>query len=197
MLWGSLFILKAVVDHLHHHAAGRFYELLAAVENVHILIANLPCQGCNSCSCLLWEAEPTGIQQGKAAGVVTRQDKDVEVTLSARVSFDKETAVAEYTVKVLKAPDIISEDKYQGYLFGHFIGEGSSDGEQIYFALSEDGLNFKDMNGHKPVLISNVGEKGVRDPYIYRSYEGDRFFLVATDLSIYNRGGWLKNEQGY
>lgn len=67
MLWGSLFILKAVVDHLHHHAAGRFYELLAAVENVHILIANLPCQGCNSCSCLLWEAEPTGIQQGKAA----------------------------------------------------------------------------------------------------------------------------------
>ena len=149
-----------------------------------------------------WESSNTEVITdkaigGKAAGVVTRQDKDVEVTLSARVSFDKETAVAEYTVKVLKAPDIISEDKYQGYLFGHFIGEGSSDGEQIYFALSEDGLNFKDMNGHKPVLISNVGEKGVRDPYIYRSYEGDRFFLVATDLSIYNRGGWLKNEQGY
>ncbi len=53
------------------------------------------------------------------------------------------------------------------------------------------------MNNAKPVLTSTVGELGVRDPYIYRSPEGDRFFLIATDLSIYHRGGWKKNEQGY
>ena len=87
--------------------------------------------------------------------------------------------------------------EYSGYLFAHFIGEQEGNQEQIYFALSEDGLNFKDMNNGKPVLISSVGECGVRDPYLYRSHEGDRFFLIATDLSIFNRGGWFQNEQGY
>lgn len=67
MLLGSLFILKAVAGTYSSSCAGRFYELLAAVENIHILIANLPCQGCTSCSCLLWGVEPTGIQRGKAA----------------------------------------------------------------------------------------------------------------------------------
>ena len=30
----------------------------------------------------------------------------------------------------------------------------------------------------------------MRDPYLIRSAEGDRFWLIATDLSIYYRGGW-------
>ncbi|MDO4189524.1 MAG: glycoside hydrolase family 43 protein [Lachnospiraceae bacterium] len=86
---------------------------------------------------------------------------------------------------------------YTGYLFAHFIGEQDANQEQIYFSVSEDGLNFKDLNSCKPVLISNIGEKGVRDPYLYRSPKGNKFYLIATDLSIYNRGGWFQNEQGY
>lgn len=86
---------------------------------------------------------------------------------------------------------------YEGYLFAHFIGEQSAQTEQIYFAVSEDGLNFRDLNDGKPVLISDVGEKGVRDPYLYRSHDGNHFYLIATDLSIYHRGGWFKTEQGY
>lgn len=134
---------------------------------------------------------------GKAAGLVTRMADDVNVTLTATISLNGEVAEKTFEVCVKKAPKVITEDDYQGYLFGHFIGEEDENGEQIYFAVSDDGLNFKDMNDSKPILISNVGEKGVRDPYIYRSAEGDRFFLIATDLSIYNRGGWFKNEQGY
>lgn len=88
-------------------------------------------------------------------------------------------------------------NNYEGYLFGHFIGEQEANQEQIYFAVSEDGLNFKDLNNGRPVLISTVGERGVRDPYLYRSYDGKHFYLIATDLSIYNRGGWFQNEQGY
>lgn len=87
--------------------------------------------------------------------------------------------------------------EYEGYLFAHFIGEEDENGEQIYFAVSESGLNFKDMNGGRPILISTVGEKGVRDPYICRAKDGDKFYLIATDLSIYHRGGWFQNEQGY
>lgn len=91
----------------------------------------------------------------------------------------------------------LTEEDFEGYLFGHFIGEGDENGEQIYFAVSEDGLNFHDLNGGKPVLVSNIGEKGVRDPYLFRSHDGKRFFLIATDLSIFHRGGWWQNQQGY
>lgn len=87
--------------------------------------------------------------------------------------------------------------EFEGYLFGHFIGEQEANQEQIYFAVSEDGLNFKDLNNRQPILISTVGEKGVRDPFLARSNDGEHFYLIATDLSIYNRGGWFKNEQGY
>jgi len=56
---------------------------------------------------------------------------------------------------------MLTENNFEGYLFGHFIGEGDGNGEQIYFAVSEDGLHFKDLNGGKPVLVSTIGEKGV------------------------------------
>lgn len=131
------------------------------------------------------------------AGVVTRGSDDVKVTLTATATLNGKTAEKKIEVTVLKAPVPVTEDDYAGYLFGHFIGEETENHEQIYFAVSDDGLSFKDMNNCKPVLVSKVGERGVRDPYLYRSHEGDRFFLVATDLSIHNRGGWVQNEQGY
>ena len=53
------------------------------------------------------------------------------------------------------------------YLFTHFIGE-SEHGEQIYFSLSEDGLHWNDLNNGQPVLVSDIGEKGVRDPFLIR-----------------------------
>ena len=49
------------------------------------------------------------------------------------------------------------------------------------------------MSNLKPVLSSKIGERGVRDPYICRSPEGDTFYLIATDLSVYTRGGWNNN----
>ncbi len=73
------------------------------------------------------------------------------------------------------------------YLFVHFVGtEQTSDDEQIYFSVSEDGKNWTTLNNGKFVLKSNVGEQGVRDPHIIRGEDG-RFFLIATDLSIYSR----------
>ncbi len=134
---------------------------------------------------------------GKAAGVVTRGAEDQKVILTATVTLGAETAAKDIEVTVKAAPAPLGEDDFAGYLFGHFIGEGGADQEQIYFATSPDGRNFTDMNEGRPVLMSTVGELGVRDPYMCRSAEGDRFFIVATDLSIFNRGGWKKNEQGY
>lgn len=76
-----------------------------------------------------------------------------------------------------------------GYLFVTFAGE-SQDGEQIYLALSRDGFYWQDLNGGKPALLSGIGEKGVRDPFLLRSRDGSRYYLIATDLRIASGRSW-------
>lgn len=89
--------------------------------------------------------------------------------------------------KVTKTVIIKSEFETDAYLFAHFVGnEADASHEQIYFSVSEDGQNWTTLNDQKPVLTSTVGEQGVRDPYILRGEDG-KFFIIATDLSIYNR----------
>jgi hypothetical protein len=75
------------------------------------------------------------------------------------------------------------------YLFVHFTGQ-SARGEQIYFSVSEDGLHWTDLNNSEPVLVSTLGDKGVRDPAIVRSPDGKKFYVLATDLRIANGKGW-------
>ncbi|MFC4069813.1 glycoside hydrolase family 43 protein [Actinoplanes subglobosus] len=80
-------------------------------------------------------------------------------------------------------------DPFTGYLMAHFIGE-SSQGEQIYLAHSKDGRNWTDLNAGGPVLLSTVGTKGVRDPAIVRSPNGDKYWIIATDLRIASGTSW-------
>lgn len=84
------------------------------------------------------------------------------------------------------------DGQYAGYLFAYFTGEGTPDGEQIYFALSEgnDPLSWRELNGGKPVIVSDMGEKGLRDPFIIRSHDGGKFYMIATDLKIHGDGNW-------
>jgi hypothetical protein len=79
--------------------------------------------------------------------------------------------------------------EYTGYLFVHFIGEEKL-GEQIYFALSRDGLHWTDLNHGKPVLCSEIGEQGVRDPFILRNPLNGKYVIIATDLRIEAGKGW-------
>ena len=152
--------------------------------------------------------DPVGDEQ-KAPGVVNRQQEDVTVKLTAVIDKDGTKTQYEQEVLVKAAPQEIKDEDYKAYLFGHFVGESYgttkngekvATGEQMFFALADvgQGLKFKDMNGStsnklKPVLSSKIGERGVRDPYICRSPEGDTFYLIATDLSVYTRGGWNNN----
>ncbi|WP_088102972.1 hypothetical protein [Halalkalibacter urbisdiaboli] len=87
-----------------------------------------------------------------------------------------------------------NKEDYAGYLFTYFKGESEHivDGEQVYFALSKgnDPLYWQELNGGKPVLTSDLGEKGVRDPFIIRSPLNHTFYLLATDLKIQGNGNW-------
>lgn len=77
----------------------------------------------------------------------------------------------------------------KGYLLVHFTGEHEN-GEQVYFSLSEDGLHYFDLNNNKPILSSDLGEKGVRDPFILKSKIDNKYYIIATDLRIANGKGW-------
>lgn len=79
-----------------------------------------------------------------------------------------------------------------GFLFVTFQGEQTPLSEQIYFALSRDGRNWTALNEAKPALVSKLGEKGVRDPYVLRARDGKTFYLLATDLSINLNHDWTR-----
>jgi hypothetical protein len=87
---------------------------------------------------------------------------------------------------------MVVQEEYAGYLFTYFTDKGLADGEEIHFALSKgnDPLHWQVLNGGEPVLSSELGEKGVRDPFIFRSPQGEKFYIVATDLKIHGNGEW-------
>lgn len=85
-----------------------------------------------------------------------------------------------------------NSDKMQAYLFVHFAHGGNEDSEQIYFAVSKDGMQWSALNDSKPVLTSTMGEKGLRDPHIIRSADGKKFYLIATDLCINKNSDWTR-----
>lgn len=116
-----------------------------------------------------------------AAGKVNRPaDRDAKVTLTATITYGtlKETKTFECTVK--KAPKMAETTDY---LFAYFPYTNVKD-ERIYFGTSEDGLNFSALNNGEFVIESKLGTHGLRDPFIIRSHEGDRFYLIATDLTV-------------
>lgn len=84
------------------------------------------------------------------------------------------------------------EKDNKAYLFVYFKGNDVKD-EQICFAVSRDGYNYKALNDNNPVLdskqISSTG--GVRDPHILRAEDGKTFYMVATDMT--SNKGWDSN----
>ncbi len=74
------------------------------------------------------------------------------------------------------------------YLFVHFTTE-QKDPENVYFAVSKDGLHWEDVGGDKPILTTDKGSKGIRDPFIVYDKELSKYFIIATDLNT-SDGDW-------
>jgi len=154
----------------------------------------LPFTGDEFASEIVWTADPAGIisseQAGdRAPGFVTRPahgESDADIELTATVPGTDATRTFRATVRALPEAEETSD-----YLFAHFTDgrSPSIDNEQIYFATSEDGIDWHDLNEEKPVLESTVGETGARDPFLVRAPGGDKYYLIATDLST-AKYGW-------
>jgi beta-xylosidase len=121
-------------------------------------------------------------------GIVQRQDTETTVDLTAIIDQDGITSNRTFNANVRKAVALAA---FEGYAFTYFTGNSIA-GEKIYIAASQgnNALKWTELNGGKPILASTLGTKGLRDPFVIRSHEGDKFFLLATDLSIGSGTSW-------
>ena len=87
-------------------------------------------------------------------------------------------------------PSIYAFAAEGGFLFSTMRDETTPTSEQIYMAISEDGKQWESLNGDNPVLVSDVGEKGVRDSFLLRSHDGQKVWLIATDLCVARNPNW-------
>lgn len=97
------------------------------------------------------------------------------------------------SISVFAKEKVASDTTAVAYLFAYF-SDNSPDGEQVRYALSQDGFNFKPLNGGKPVIASDsiALKKGIRDPHIMRSHDGKYFYMVLTDMR--SSEGWQSND---
>ncbi|MEG3089896.1 family 43 glycosylhydrolase [Sphingomonas sp. PB1R3] len=122
-------------------------------------------------------------------GVVMRGAVDQRIRLTATVSLPGHRPLA-VPVDVVVQAKPTAPPPPSAYMFVYFTGN-TIDGEKLRFAVSDgnNALQWKTLNDAQPILESAEGTRGLRDPFIMRSAEGDRFFLLATDLST-GRTGW-------
>lgn len=130
-----------------------------------------------------------GADAYRGGGIVERPvygTGDRDVTLTAHATLNGATLSREFTVTVAEhartAPDA-------GYASAYFKSDGD---EKIYQAATSgnDFFTFSPVNDGKAVITSTADTTGLRDPYILRSHDGDKYYMIATDLCISCGTGW-------
>jgi hypothetical protein len=88
---------------------------------------------------------------------------------------------------------IVGQDTGHYYLMSYFKNSYAplNDMAGSFFALSTDGMNWTELNGGAPVITQSwIGEKLMRDPYIYFDAAAMKFRLIYTT-------GWTMKCLGY
>jgi len=148
----------------------------------------LPIEGANGTTVSWTSSDPAVVT---TTGEVTRPATgaaEATVKVTATVTKGSSTATREFTLSVQPLP---APQELGAYFFPFFTGEATPTDEQITFATTrgDDPKSWLTLNDGAPVLSSDQGEKGIRDPFVMRSPDGDRFYMLATDLNIYARNG--------
>jgi hypothetical protein len=125
----------------------------------------------------------------RGGGLVARPsygEGDEQVTLTASATLNGQTAQRTFDVTVAEkgrwAPDA-------GYAAAYFKADND---EKIYQAATSGNnfFSFSPVNGGSPVITSTADTTGLRDPYVIRSAQGDKYYMIATDLCIGCTGDW-------
>ena len=86
------------------------------------------------------------------------------------------------TVKAQVGPD----DPY-GYLMVHFVEDSNGYAEKMYLDISrgDNPEQWDPLNDREPILASNLGTTGARDPYLTYNPETETYYIIATDLRVF------------
>jgi hypothetical protein len=92
-------------------------------------------------------------------------------------------------IAVTVAPQVGVATPY-GYLMVHFVEDAQGYAEKIYLDVSrgDDPESWDRLNAGKPILASDLGTTGVRDPYLTYSPETKKYYILATDLRVFGGG---------
>lgn len=100
-----------------------------------------------------------------------------------------------YLISLLMSLPLVAQNVQKGdyYLYCHMAGNG----EWTSYAISEDGLHYKDLLGGNPVYntaeLSPI-EGGARDAYICRrSDSANGYLMVTTDMSNRTSHTWFNH----
>lgn len=117
-----------------------------------------------------------------------------EIVLTATATSGTATRTREFRVQVQPLPAETSDP--EAYVWAFFTGEGAG-AERVSLAASKgnDALSWNTLNGGEPIFTSTQGTSGLRDPFIIRAPEGDRFYMIATDLKIDGLAGGFSTAQ--
>lgn len=157
-------------------------SLPSSINNLYEGVS-LPTKGAYGTT-ITWESGNTDLLSNAGKVVGTPEETRQHVTLTATLTNGEETATKTFDVFVHQ-----KDSPFSHYLFTFFP---SNTDENIYYAVSDDGYNYKVINKNKPVVaakdITIMG--GLRDPHILRGEDG-RFYMVATDMR--SELGWSSN----
>ena len=94
-----------------------------------------------------------------------------------------------YGLKTTAQDKPTASDITSHYLFAYF-NNNTTEGQQVCYAVSDDGIHFMPLNNGNPVLASDTIARsgGVRDPHILRGTDG-WFYQVLTDMDM-SKGKW-------
>ncbi|MFG3340692.1 immunoglobulin-like domain-containing protein [Glycomyces sp. NPDC048151] len=175
---------------------------IATADDVRTNVA-VPTSGANGAA-IAWTfpaGAPLTLREGTADGTQTlvvdrpaagQDPVHVTVTATARIGDAIRTRDIALTLQPLPAAGAEEE----AYVWAFFTGEGDG-AEQVSLAASRgnDALSWNTLNDGQPLFTSTQGTQGLRDPFIIRSAEGDRFYMLATDLKVAGLAGGFDTAQ--
>lgn len=112
-------------------------------------------------------------------------EADLTGTLTGVITLG--TLTREITVPVTVKAQVGPDDPY-GYLMVHFVEDSAGYAEKIYLDISrgDNPEQWDPLNGRNPILASNLGTTGTRDPFITYNPETETYYIIATDLRVFN-----------
>lgn len=136
-----------------------------------------------------WTSSDPAITIG-ADGVTATADQPaageapLETTLTATATVRGATATR--AVPVTVKPQAGADDAF-GYAMVHFIEDSAGYAEKIYLDVSrgDNPEQWDPLNAGKPILASDLGTTGIRDPYLTYNPETETYYIIATDLRVF------------